>query len=94
MHRISEVQVLPGFRLRLTFEDGRTGTVDLSGKVGKGVFGPLQEVDAFAHVSVGPSGGLSWGDDIDLCPDALYMEATGASPEEVFPALKAERTRA
>ncbi|MHC4601285.1 MAG: DUF2442 domain-containing protein [Planctomycetota bacterium] len=94
MHRITNVEVLPRFRLHLTFEDGSAGTVDLSGKVGKGVFGPLLQEEAFARVRVSRSGGLSWGDEVDLCPDALYMEATGASPGEVFPALKTERTRA
>ena len=27
-------------------------------------------------------------DDVDLCPDALYMELTGKSPQEVFPNLR------
>jgi len=32
-----------------------------------------------------PFGG---GEDIDLCPDALYLRLTGKTPEDLFPALK------
>ena len=38
MRRISKVKVLPGYRLELEFDDGVSGTVDLSEAVGKGVF--------------------------------------------------------
>ena len=31
-----------------------------------------------------------WGDQIDLCPDSLYLRATGKKPEDVFPALRHE----
>ena len=27
---------------------------------------------------------IMWGEDIDLCPDALYMELTGKTFEEYF----------
>jgi hypothetical protein len=38
MKRITKVKVLPEYRLELEFDDGVTGTVDLSEGVGKGVF--------------------------------------------------------
>lgn len=94
MHRIVDITVLPGYRLRLTFEDGTKGVVDLSNRVGKGVFGPLKDESVFGDVRIGPSGGLSWGESVDLCPDALFLEVTGTAPDEVFPALKGERSRA
>lgn len=46
------------------------------------------------NVSIGPAGEVRWGDDIDLCPDALYMQLTGKSPEEIFPNLKKAETNA
>ena len=29
-------------------------------------------------------GAIAWGDDLDICPDALYMELTGKSVTEVM----------
>ena len=61
--------------------------MDLSHLVGKGVFSLRNNPLAFEQVSIGNSGEIRWSDEIDLCPDALYMEITGKSPEEVFPGL-------
>ena len=85
MHKISKVEVLEGYSLALTFTDGTRGTVDLSRLAGKGVFSLWNDHEAFRSVRIGPAGELAWGDEIDLCPDSLYLEATGQSPEEAFP---------
>ncbi|MFH1919554.1 MAG: DUF2442 domain-containing protein [Planctomycetota bacterium] len=85
------VTPLARYRLHLRYADGVEGEVDLSGLVGKGVFSLWNEPAAFENVSIGPGGEIRWGDQVELCPDALYMEITGKSPEEVFPSLgKAE----
>ena len=34
---------------------------------------------------IAPSGGIAWGDDAELCPDALYMRLTGKSVAELMP---------
>jgi hypothetical protein len=83
-----EVTPLPGYRLRLRYADGVEGEVDLSGLVGRGVFSVWNDPAAFQNVSIGTSGEIRWGDQADLCPDALYMEITGKSPDEVFPNLR------
>ena len=88
MRRISKVKVLPGYRLALEFDDGVSGTVDLSEAVGKGVFALWRDPLAFDQVRIGSSGELVWGDRIDLCPDALYLKVTGKKPEDIFPALR------
>ena len=88
MRRISKVKVLPGYRLELNFDDGVSGTVDLSDAVGKGVFALWRDPLAFDQVRIGSSGELVWGDRIDLCPDALYLKVTGKKPEDIFPALR------
>jgi len=88
MKRVSKVKVLPGYRLKLDFDDGVSGTVDLSDAVGKGVFALWRDPLAFDQVRIGSSGELVWGDRIDLCPDALYLKVTGKKPEDIFPALR------
>ncbi|OGB91083.1 MAG: hypothetical protein A3H39_10735 [candidate division NC10 bacterium RIFCSPLOWO2_02_FULL_66_22] len=94
MRKISKVKALQGYRLELEFDDGVSGTVDLSDLVGKGVFALLCDRRAFEQVRVGSSGELVWGDQIDLCPDALYLKVTGRTPEDVFPALRHQPARA
>lgn len=94
MPKITNVIPLDDYNLELTFDDGVTGGVDLSRHAGKGVFAAWNDPDFFRSVRIGPNGGLVWGDDIDLCPDALYLEATGKRPEDLFPALKRENARA
>ena len=94
MRKIVNVRVLPGYRLELDFDDGVTGVVDLSELVGQGVFGLWRDRGAFQRVRIGSSGELVWGDQVDLCPDALYLKVTGKKPEDLFPALRYERARA
>ena len=94
MRRISNVKVLRGYRLEMQFDDGVSGTVDLSEAVGKGVFALWRAPLAFNQVRIGSSGELVWGDRIDLCPDALYLKVTGKKPEDIFPALREQRPHA
>ena len=90
MREISEVKVLQGYCLELAFDDGVRGIVDLSGLVGKGVFSIWSDRRIFEQVRTGSFGELIWGDQIDLCPDALYLRATGKKPEDLFPSLRCE----
>ena len=94
MKKISEVKVLQGYRLELVFDDEARGGVDLSDLVGKGVFAIWRDRRIFEQVQIGSFGELVWGDQIDLCPDALYLKATGKKPEDVFPALRCESVHA
>lgn len=83
MMRVTEVKVVGEYRLDLTFDDGTRGTADLSDLVGKGVFSLWCDHDAFAGVRIGTSGELVWGDQVDLCPDALYLKVTGKRLEDL-----------
>jgi hypothetical protein len=87
MLTLVEVQPLPGYKLRLRYADGVVGVVDLSSLVGKGVFRLWNDPAAFQRVSIGSGSELRWSDEVDLCADALYMEITGKTPEEVFPSI-------
>lgn len=88
MRRITKVKVLPRYRVELEFDDGVSGTVDLSDAVGKGVFAVWRDPLVFEQVRIGSSGELVWGEQVDLCPDALYLKITGKKPEDIFPALR------
>jgi hypothetical protein len=88
MKKVSKVTVLSGYRLELEFDDRVAGIVNLSELVGKGVFAVWCDPTVFAQVRIGSSGGLVWGEQVDLCPDALYLKVTGKEPEDIFPSLR------
>lgn len=82
-----EVRALKPYRIWLRYDDGVQGEVDLSHLAGDGVFVAWLDHSFFAGVHLGPSGSIAWSDDLDLCGDALYLEITGMTPEEMFPSL-------
>ena len=94
MRKITQVKILKGYRLDLKFDDGVCGTVDLSNLVGRGVFASWNDRHFFEQVQIGSSGELTWDDEVDLCPDSLYLKATGQKPEDVFPTLRHESAHA
>ena len=81
--RPTEVQPRGQYRIWLRYSDGVEGLVDLSHLAGKGVFQTWTEPSSFDSVYVAPHGAIAWGEDIELCPDALYIQVTGMSAEEV-----------
>jgi len=82
-----EVKPQKNFRLFVRYDDGTSGDVDLSTYAGRGVFSAWQEPGIFEQVRLADAGHPEWPGGIDLCPDALYMQLTGKSPEQVFPTL-------
>ena len=77
---IVEAFPLDGFRLKLRFEDGVTGIVDIDQCVTfTGVFAPLLERAQFEAVNVNAElGTVCWPCGADLDPDVLYAKITGA----------------
>ena len=88
MPAVTQVKPLENYRVWLHFSDGVEGIADLSEFAGKGVFATWNAVGTFQQVRVSEGGGIQWGDQIDLCPDALYLRITGKTAEELFPALR------
>jgi hypothetical protein len=72
--RVAEVHPLPGFRLRLRFNDGTAGFVDMAKFVksdAAGVFSSLRDERLFRQVEV-RLGSVTWPGDLDLAPDAMH----------------------
>ena len=83
MIRPTEVEPRAGFCIWLRYSDGATGEVDLSHLAGRGVFAAWNEPGYLERVHVTAHRAIAWDDDLELCPDALYMELTGKSFDEV-----------
>lgn len=92
--KITEAQPLDHFRLQLRFDDGASGIADLSHLAGRGVFDSWRKPGVFEQVSITQAGALEWPGEVDLCPDALYLQVTGKRPEELFPALQTQLSHA
>jgi hypothetical protein len=68
------LEVLPGFRLRVRFNDGVEGTVDLGGLVhsaSAGVFAALRDENLFRQARI-ELGVVTWPGNLDLAPDAMH----------------------
>ena len=94
MHKITDIKVLPDYRLEIAFSDGKRGVADLSHLVGKGVFSLWNDYEAFRNVKIGSFGELLWSDQVDICPDSLYLQVTRQKADDVFPHLKRELAHA
>jgi hypothetical protein len=92
--KLVEAKPLKDYRLFLHYSDGTAGVVDLSPLVGRGVFATWLQPENFAQVTLSEDGAPVWAGEIDLCPDALYLQLTGQRPEEMFPNLNLRLVRA
>jgi len=72
--RVTDVQPLPDYRLKVRFRDGMEGTADLSRLITgeqAGVFAALRDPALFAQVHV-ECGAVAWPGGLDLAPDAMH----------------------
>jgi len=74
---VTAVTVLEHWRLRVSFSDGITGDVDLSGLKDAGPYWePLRDPERFAEALVDPrSRTVAWPGDVDIAPETLYEDA-------------------
>ena len=94
MIRPTNVAALEDYRIWIRYSDGSAGEVDLAHLAGHGVFSAWNDSRFFKDVHLGPAGAIAWGEDIELCPDAVYMELTGKPLEEVMSGVKLQAERA
>lgn len=84
---VTEVEVLAGYCLDLTFSDGLHGQIDLSSRLlGRGgVYQPLEDPAFFRKVCVDADlGTIVWPNGVDICPDLLHSLVAGQPlPEAV-----------
>ena len=84
---VVSVQPLSEHRLRVTFDDGVEGIVNVAQMVRfTGVFEPLHDPAFFSQVKLnGELGTVYWPNDADLDSDVLYAKITGVPiPEYVY----------
>ncbi len=80
-HDVIDVQCLDDFKLKLTFDDGKSGILDCKPLIAKGgVFAELNDVAIFKQVEINRElGVVTWKDTIDIAPETVYSLATGTN---------------
>lgn len=77
------VKSLGKYKIWLKYSDQIQGEVDLSYLVGKGVFNIWENENSFEEVYIDPvSKAITWNEDLDLCPDTLYLQLKGITFED------------
>ena len=83
--RPTAVEPREGYRIWLSYSDGAAGEVDLSHLAGSGVFAAWNDRARFEAVHITDYDAIAWDSEVELCPDALYMQLTGKSLADVMP---------
>ena len=72
--RVTAVIPAEDYMLQLTFTSGEQRMFDAKPLLEMAAFEPLTNISFFKSVKVA-YGSVSWPQDIDYCPDTLYMES-------------------
>ena len=84
MKKITALKVLENYRVTLRFNDGVSGEINFSSKPRTGVFAFWNSYENFRMARIGDAGELVWNDQIDFCPDSLWLQVTGEKPEALL----------
>jgi hypothetical protein len=79
------VEIVGGYRIRVTFDDGASGVVDLEPRMKGPVFQELlADRKLFEAIRVDPDlGTIAWPNDADWDPETLYaLATTGVAPAD------------
>ena len=76
MKKITAVKVLENYHIWLRFDDGVEGEVDFSSKPHPGVYAAWRDYECFRRAHIGDFGELCSDDQLDFCPDALWLQVT------------------
>lgn len=72
----------PDYKLKVEFEDGVSGIIDLKKWKGKGVFQYWLDEMNFQNFQITPNKKIEWNEEIDMDPDAFYLQLVGKTFEE------------
>ena len=80
------VEARNGYKIWIKYADGKEGEIDLAHLTGDGVFKAWEDRSLFESVWITPYRSIMWGtesDEVEMCADALYLELTGKTIDEV-----------
>lgn len=72
----------PDYKLKVEFDDGLIGIIDLKKWKGKGVFQYWLDENNFRSFHITADKKIEWNEEIDMDPDAFYLQLIGKTFEE------------
>ena len=73
--RLTSVELLGNYKLLLTWTNGEKRIFDATKLLNYKVFSALRNETFFNNIKI-LNGTIAWENDIDYCPDTLYLEST------------------
>jgi len=72
---------ITGYQIEFCFDNGKKGIVDFTKYLKSGgVFDKFKDLEFFKNFEINKDlGTITWQDEIDVAPETLYSDATGAS---------------
>jgi len=80
--RVTKVQALDNYSIFVWFSDGVNGSIDLNHLAHKGIFSEWDKNNLFTKVHIDDYGAIAWNNEIDICPDNVYLQLKGISFEQ------------
>ena len=81
--KLLEIKPLANYTLWLKYDDGTVGEVDLTEFTEKDVFKKIKDKTFFKQVYIDKeTDAVAWNEDLDLCPDSLFLKLKGLTFEE------------
>lgn len=78
---IKEAKYIEGYKVQVSFNDGRKGVADLSAALKGGVFEPLKDKLNFSALKVDEElETIVWPNGVDLAPEYVYFQAFKDDP--------------
>ena len=77
-----EVAASDNYTIFVCFSDGVQGSIDLKHLAHKGIFLEWDKNNLFEQVHIDDYGAIAWNDNIDICPDNVYLQLRGITFEQ------------
>ena len=77
---VASAKYIGHYKIEVTFDDGKKGIVDFSKYLKRGgMFDRFKNIEFFKNFNINKElGVITWQEDLDISPETLYSEATGA----------------
>jgi len=86
------VKPLDNYSIFVAYKDGVQGVVDLGHLAKKGVFCQWDKNNLFQKAHISDYGAIAWNDELDICPDSVYLQLCGLTYEESHRKLETTMT--
>lgn len=80
LKHIEAYKILENYNVWLKYDDGVEGVIDFSSYLKYPAFAAWKNESFFKQMKVEKGRDVFWNENLDLCPDALYIQLTGINP--------------